>query len=542
MRQTKTWNKIHITRFSIQINTIYMTRSPLNLLLIVLSLMYSCDTETEKLFAEDDLVEIADFIIDNRETYSRFYEIMITGELKDPLNAYNPFGDGFTLFLPTDDAFDRFILKSEKYSSFNDLLNDINFVRDLGRYHLVNTEIATYEFPYGALPDTTVTGDFLTIGFSTSLDTTIYRVNNIAPVILANLEMLNGYVHVISELLEPVTFTGYDWLRDNGEYSILAGALGITGLKDTLGLFRRTTAGQLVRNKYTILAEHDSIYSRNGIHSLDDLIDKYDTPGIAHTDVNNGLYQFAAYHILERSYFLADFEKVANYNTYGNYPVGINPGIEIQINTGVDTFAFKYSENDTSAITYIRLYEQESNFLTKTGAIHFLYEIMEPYKDIPLSRRDFEFLNEPVIWANRFNIGTYEYTDQDDFEVIKWSGPDVLTHIKASASDQAWGDDYIIIEENFSIEYTMPKILPGIYTLWIRTHAYSSDNATIMASFDGKRIGANYNLIQGGTGNNPYAWFEVGIVDLAKYTEHTIKLESLIPGTLIWDVVRLVPE
>ena len=105
---------------------------------------------------------------------------MVKGELRDPLSAYNPFGNGFTLFLPTDEAFDRYIQNNPNYNSFEELVNDKDFVRILGRYHLVNTGLETNEFPYGALPDTTATGDLLTIGFSSDTDTTVYLVNSIA--------------------------------------------------------------------------------------------------------------------------------------------------------------------------------------------------------------------------------------------------------------------------------------------------------------------------------------------------------------------------
>ena len=514
-------------------------------LIVVLSLVIlSCNRESERIFFEEDLVEIADFIVDNKDTYSRFYDIMVTGEMTDPLNAFNPFGEGFTLFLPTDEAFDRFIQNSSKYSSFNDLLDDIDFVRELGRYHLVNREFRTHQFPYGALPDTTATGDLLTIGFSSSLDTTIYKVNNIAPVIEANLEMLNGYIHVISEVLEPVNFTGYEWLQQKEGFSILAEALKIAGLADTLGLFRRAGNNQLVKNEYTILAEHDSIFSRNEIHSIDDLIAKYATPGKDYSDPQNGLYQFAAYHVLEGDFFLVDFENSGNYNTLGNYPIKIITGIEIQINNGVDTFAMEYSDMDTTAITHLSLMYQSSNILTKNGAIHFLTEVMELYTDIPRSIRNFGFRDgEPEIQEAFQQRGTKEFVDPSKLEFIDWSGPETLLYFRSSSeSEQAWNDDYLKIEGNFIIEYTMPKILPGKYMLDIRTNARDNKNATVMVSLDNKRIGGNIDLTRGGTNNNPYTEFEIGNVEFTEYTSHTIKIEALIPGILVWDAVRFLPD
>ena len=504
----------------------------------------SCDRDSEKVFFEEDLVGISDFITNNKDTYSRFYDIMITGEMTNALNAFNPFGNNFTLFLPTDDAFDRFIQNSKKYSSFNDLLNDIDFVRELGRYHVVNMELKSHDFPYGALPDTTATGDLLTIGFNSSLDTTIYKVNNVAPIVEVNLEMLNGYIHVISEVLEPVGFTGYEWLQENEGYSILSEAFKLAGLADTLGLYRQTGNNQLVKNKYTILAEHDSIFGRYGINSIDDLVAKYATPGLDYTDPMNGLYQFAAYHVLEGAFFLVDFETSGNYNTMGNFPININTGLEIQINTGVDTFAMVYSETDTSAITHISLFYQSSNILTKSGSIHLLTEVMELYTNITRSMRTYQFRDsEPELQEAFQQRGTHEFVDPSKLDYINWSGPVTLTYFRSSSeSEQAWGNDYLIIDGNFVIEYTMPKILPGKYILSIRTNANNNRNATVIVSLDDKRIGGNFDLTRGAPNNNPYNLFGIGNVEFVKYNTHTIKIESLIPGNLVWDAVRFTPD
>ena len=60
-------------------------------------------------------------------------------------------------------------------------MQDTNLVITLGRYHLVNIALHSNEFPYGALPNTNATGDLLTIGFSTNLDSMVTLVNDVAP-------------------------------------------------------------------------------------------------------------------------------------------------------------------------------------------------------------------------------------------------------------------------------------------------------------------------------------------------------------------------
>jgi uncharacterized surface protein with fasciclin (FAS1) repeats len=502
----------------------------------------------EQVFFDEDLVTIADYIENNKDTYSSYHRIMMEGNLFDPLSSYNPFGRGFTLFLPTDEAFERYIRNNDKYSSLDELIDDRSFTALLGRYHLVHIDLKTNEFPYGALPDTTATGDLLTIGFSSDLDSTVYKVNNVAPVVEGNLEMVNGYIHVISEVLEPVNYSGFQWLEDNAGYSILAGALDITGLKDTLGIYRTGSSGQLVKNRYTLLVEHDSIFNRYGILNTEDLITEYGTPGMPYTSPDNALYQFAAYHILEGEYFLVDFTATSNYNTFANAPLRIAAGLEVSINPGVDTFRLEISESgDTTAITHISLFYQESNILTKNGAIHFISEVMEFYVPV-IAERSFQFYEEPEINKVRNTPGTYYFFEEDKekLEVIDWTGPKQIKYFKSSSSSElAAAGDYIEIEGNFIINYTIPKILPGRYNFFLRAHALNNNNehATILIYIDGKRMSGNYNLNSGGSSTAPYNvnndWrgYEIGIVEFSNYTEHTITVETLIPGKFIWDYV-----
>jgi uncharacterized surface protein with fasciclin (FAS1) repeats len=532
-----------------------MIRSLIQYIVIILLLFNSC-TETERgdSFYNEDLTSIAEYISENLSEFSIFFDLMTRTELKDPLNSYNPNGNGYTLFLPTNGAFYDFIENNSNYSSIEELLEDQSFLYVLGRYHLVNSQYNTNEFPYGALPDTTATGDFLTIGFSSGLDSTVYKVNNISAVVDANLEMENGIIHVIEKVLKPVNSTGYEWLKEDEGFSILTEILEITGVIDTMGLFRQTPGGIVIRNKYTVFAEHDSIYNRNGIYSANDLIDKYGNSDIPLTDPANPIYQFASYHILEGSFFLVDFDETRNYNTYANAPIHISSGLEIMINRGVDTFQIVVDEYlDTSYVTHLSLYYQESNILTKNGAIHFLSEVMEYYTPA-ISQRTFQFMEEPELIALMNSPGSYFFddNDQDLFEVLSWVRSDFLLYYKSSSSlEPAFGGDYISLKGNFKIEYTIPKILPGKYAMYIRAHAYNRNNehATINVYLDGKKMGASFDLnVSGESASDPFrvnnAWegFNVGQVELTKYMSHVVTIETLIPGIMIWDLVRFIPD
>jgi len=313
------------------------------------------------------MLTICEYLRTNEEEYSQFISLLEEGDLLVTLCGYNPHGENYTLFLPTNDAVNRFIAQNENYTHFDSLLQDTVFIRKFVRYHTVNKEFTTDDFPYGALTDTTLSGDRLTIGFFTDGDDALYKVNNVVPIIRPNLEMTNGYIHVISSVLEQSKISGYDWLQEQADYSILAQAMDLAGIMKKLKF-----------NTYTIFAENDSIYYRNGIHSIEDLVNRIATPGISYTDKNGDFYQFAAYHIVQYDYYLNDLSYGRNkYKTLGDDEVTIEVDQEIRINPGLDSLGFSVSESgDTLTIDYIRLVWEKCNIVTSTGPVHNLTNLL----------------------------------------------------------------------------------------------------------------------------------------------------------------------
>lgn len=506
-------------------------------------LFTACEVEKkESGFFDEDVRSIATFIEANKEEYSRYWQILETTGLYPTLNAYNPHGDDYTLFLPTNEAFDRYIMENEKYDSFESLLEDYEFLWLLSRYHLVNIGLLSNEFPYGALPDSTITGDYLTVGIEVSEDSSLYMINNTAPVIIKDIETTNGYIHVIGETLEPISYNSYDWLAGKEGYSILSRAFEESGLKDTMGIYRYTPAGQLIKNGYTVFAEHDSIFARRGILSFEDLLEKVHSPGYDLDDPEGGLYQFAAYHLLEGRYFLDAFEGSSNYNSYAVYPVAISAGIDIRLNTGVDTFRMEINGADTTWITHVGLFFQESNVNTKNGPVHFIDEILELYQP-PRSQRFFHLREDPLI-IEAFKVkGTYEFVEPELFERLWWDGTELLVYENGNAAEnQASNGDYFGLEGNFDFAYTIPKIMPGRYMFNIRAHGRGNNNATIQVWVDGKRMGGNLDLTSGGTNNNPWATYSMGILEFSSYKEHQLEISTLIPGSVRLDWLRFDPE
>jgi uncharacterized surface protein with fasciclin (FAS1) repeats len=316
---------------------------------------------------EEEYYTIGEYLNKNQEEYSNSYRLLAESRMLGTLGGYNPYGEGYTLFLPTDEAINQFIQQHPEYTDIADLLQDTTFILSLTRYHTVNNYLHTNDFPNGALKDTTLTGERLTIGLYTEGNHPLYMVNNIVPIIRSNLEMTNGFIHVISGVLQPVEISGYEWLQQQDTYTILAQALELAGIKNRLWW-----------DKYTILAEPDSIYERYGIHNIEELIERVASPGIPYSDRTNDFYQFAAYHIMRGEFYLNDlYLGSEDYRTLGNERVMIDVGLDIRINPGLVTYGTEITETgDTVVVDYIRLFMEECNMMTQSGPIHAISELL----------------------------------------------------------------------------------------------------------------------------------------------------------------------
>ncbi len=331
-------------------------------LVLFLVLITSCLKDPdESNWVDSDNLTISQFLDKNKNEYSKFYRLLTEGKLLSTLYAYNPNGDDYTLFLPTNEAIGRFIESNPNYENFEALVKDTSFIRKLTRYHTVSGKVHSNQFPDGALNDTTLTGDRLVTGFYTDGDKQIIRVNKSASIVKSNLKMSNGFVHVISGVLQKTTISGYDWILQQQGYSILAQAIKLSGIKSRLWW-----------GKYTILAEHDSIYHRKGIKNIDALVKLLSTPGLALTNKNNAFNLYTSYHFVGGEYYLNDFKwGSSKYATLAGNQLTINVGLEIQINPGVDTYGITISASgDTTKIDYIRPVWEKCNNVTVTGPIH----------------------------------------------------------------------------------------------------------------------------------------------------------------------------
>jgi uncharacterized surface protein with fasciclin (FAS1) repeats len=520
-----------------------MKKIAICIFLLPLIFLSSCikDEVLEAGFKDTNKLTIYDFLEQNKEEYSGFIAILEKGGLYKTLSAKNPEAAGYTLFLPNNNAVDEFISGNSRFSSFNDLLNDQEYISALSRYHVLRKGIKSSDFPFGAFAETNLTNDYLTVSFIIEPDTAYFKINNEAAVIRPNIEVSNGFIHVVQNVLSPVVFTSYEWLKQTPGYSIFIDAADITGVRSIIDINLKAPGNEF-KLPVTMLVEPDRIYNKYGINSAEELAKIISPNDDNYQNETNPFYNYMAYHVLTNRIFIDDFQGVSsNYNTYSEVPLLINGlGLDIAINKGkviVDTLI---SGTDTTLIDYIGIFYDESNVSTQSGAIHFIDNILEQ-QNPSRSQITFQFREEPYINTVRNTIGTFLLDDvKENLTRLDWTGAE-LFYIKEGTESNASNDDYLLINGDFSITYTIPKIVQGKYNVLLRAEAFSRRNALVEVFIDGKKIGATTDFSSGGTSASPFREVNIGSINFNRYAEHEIKIRALTPGRFLWDYIRFTP-
>ena len=446
------------------------------------------------------------------------------------------------------DNFVNGLIASNQYTSFDDVLNDSAYIHTLVRYHVLNSQYKTFEFPFGTFSQPTLSNDFLNVNIIFEQDSSSYEINREARVVNKNIKASNGFVHTISAMLTPITMNSYNWLKNRpSSFSIMTAAIEATGYDSIINVDMKLKNQTL--QPFTLLIEPDSIFKKVNLHSSIGNISSFEQLANAispnRTDYRNStnpLNIFVGYHILTGSKFLNELQADAtNYGTFADIPLFINgKGLDIIINPG--KYDFMSEKGDSTS--FVGLLYDQSNVNTQSGAIHFVNQIMEirpPFK----AEVRFGFEDEPAINEFRKLDGAYLIDNHDLLNNITWSGAD-LSYVKVSMdAAHYWVDDYLEIVGDFKISYTIPKVTQGKYDVFMNANSFNEKNAVVEVTIDGQKIGGLVDLTKGGNASNPfYNWgngYPLGPVDFKTYKHHTIEIKSLIPGIFIFDFIKFVP-
>lgn len=456
-------------------------------------------------------------------------------------NTYNALNvkEDFTCFVQKNEALLDFIKEKYNCSSIEEMEKDE--VSDLVCYHVIRGKQYKHNmFAEGRIADTTASGDFLVSGYGDAGINSII-INKEATIIERDIETVNAIVHVLNKPLTPVTYTIYDYLKENPDYTIFCQAVEATGLNEKLSEIR-TTSGNLTFRVYnTLFAVTDEVYAGAGIQNFDQLIARISPGNPDYTQVGNPLYSYVAYHILTDYYSyteLAEFEssaatKVKNLNTYAPNEL-----------ISVEDYKQELLINRTPA-TAIRL--TGFNIAAKNGVIHQVDDIMEVSSPAP-SKVDFDVTSGAEFKAlDIYGLITGQYSatmEEGSISYIRWkTTPEGVGSVGYNVRNnftQFINRDVLTVNLGSVgwIEIDLPTIAKGKYRVSIKHHK-GPTRGTYQPFLDGSKLGGPVVFQSSGFS---YPETTLGSVTFDKNASHVLKFVVVNPGLMEIDRITFEPE
>lgn len=507
-------------------NPLFKTRPICWLPILALFLLCSCKQEP-RFWQEISKEQLAaEYIISNPDQYSEFVQLMELTKLTSTLNLRGP----FTIFVPTNEAMFQYY-KEKNVSSLNDFSAD--FLRQLLLNHVFTRgDLNSGSFGLGTLWQTNAIDDYISTEFHSS-DT---YLNKTAKVIKHDIQVHNGYIHVIDKVLDPLTKDVYTTLKDNPAYRIFSEGLELTGLKDTLQLISIPFGNYTARNRYTIYAVSDSVYNAFGIMNVNDLVNWCGANPDSLRSKENLFYRYMEYHCLSGTYYLNRF-----YIGSSNYPV---LSAENNISMTLDNEDYKINLY-LSTKKYTRFIIPKCNLSAKNGVIHTVNGLLSVFIPERLKFR-FETTDYPDLKQQNCYWNCYQkwYDGQNSFEKIKFGGEYLQYFYRNTPGGNVKGKllnlDCLSMAGYWWIEITTPKITKGNWMV-CSNFWYGEMNYPVFEIYiDGVKVNeidARKNLYPGPELQDPI----LAQVNWTKSGEHKIKLVSKYDGRLFWDYVELIP-
>jgi len=276
---------------------------------------------------------IQDYLEAHDEEYHNFNVILKRSGYDRMLDTYGQ----YTCYAPTNEGVERYI--DSLYNDETALIphngltsNSLEGLTDsmcvsIAKYHISGIKY-TYLETFSVASSTPITTILNTSFLATAGKDGLVRLNNVAAIdtYKHDLEMTNGYVQVIDNVIPLESKTVYDKLQTMDEFSIFFDALKLCQLGDILSIKQKSgtyTVSSLAgrpggswngpyyyptecKVKYTIFAEPDTVFQKMGINSVEDLKAKCDEWYAGADDPVSGWYEHPG------------TEKVSTGNDYAN--------------------------------------------------------------------------------------------------------------------------------------------------------------------------------------------------------------------------------
>ena len=187
------------------------------------------------------------------------------------------------------------------------------------------TDYSSEHFEEGSLPESNMNDKYVTISYQSDPagGGLIINVNKTSTITEKDIEVHNGIIHIIDNVLTSSEDFLLNVLENEGGFTIFAEALRLTGLNEATEKILdesyvcpypsgEVREGEMTfkvptvrRYGFTLFAEPDEVMAAAGIHNIDQLY-AYATRYYGYDDADdytseaNALHRFVAYHLLDR--------------------------------------------------------------------------------------------------------------------------------------------------------------------------------------------------------------------------------------------------
>lgn len=237
-------------------------------------------------YNDNDELPLMDYI-DKREDLSIFRELIDYVKRRNLLKT----AGAYTLFAPTNQAFGKLFQKLSAGGTAVTSIKDKSpeFWLNYFSYHLLDQKYNTNVFTQGPLPAPTAFNKKYLIADIRDSYASI-KLNNFATISESNIEMSNGYINILDEVLSPPVESIFTQLQKSGKYNTM------------LGIFEETGLTRYLRDSIiTLIVESDEVLQRNNFNK----------------NTISDLVNWASYHIIPDSgYFLNQLTKQRFYPVY----------------------------------------------------------------------------------------------------------------------------------------------------------------------------------------------------------------------------------
>lgn len=502
---------------------------------LLISGMYSCDDP----YADDSYLDealehpAATHLNNNPDDYSLWVDLLKYTDLYNSLNL----NENYTCFVPDNEAFEKY-LNANNYPSVTSI--DKEFASILVKYHTIRGKAyISSDFENGVLPDTTATGDFLTIE---NKGLNAITINNEATIIGLDKHVTNGVIQTINKVLTPITETITDKLG-HASYSVFRSAVEAVGYLDMLDRIVTSEMqqdGKIIQKKYkhTVFIVPNEVFAESDITDLTSLA-TFLNAGTDYTNPDNALNKYVSYHIIPQ---LASFSTLAAFSgDVKSKNMATLAKNELINFSEVDNNL--YINYDKSAETFIQL--TEINLSCKNGVIHIVDNIM-PIAVPPATEVVWEFTDYPYIAARFSNVYrittmTSSFTgwlasEENGKECYKWLAvPEdrdgVGYHIgdrNAQEMKKGLYTDFMLLRLGMFgwIEMEIPTIIKGKYSVDLGHYnrLASTQGSKLSFIIDGNYFGSPVSTSGASNKADQYRKTNIGTIEFAETNTHKLRI------------------